>query len=62
MLTKVLMEGQKQAVNDSSACSGVGECTLAALACGTHLSVAPGVQQLVAAVTLEAELVPVFAQ
>lgn len=35
---------------------------MAALACVTHLGVASGVQQLVAAVTLEAQLVPVFTQ
>lgn len=36
--------------------------SVAALACGPHLSVASGVQELVAAVTLEAQLVPVFPQ
>lgn len=35
---------------------------MASLACVTHLGVTSGVQELVAAVTLEAQLVPVFTQ
>lgn len=35
---------------------------MVAVACGTHLGVATGIQELVAAVTLEAQLVPVFTQ